>query len=301
MELYTERHGIRAPREKTYTINKDMYSLLLDCCMSYKKNLTYIFMLECHDDFTNKDYISFDEKRFSTKIKIRIPNIFRDENDEIKAPLYDYEYDQYALLDLIEYFAKNIKDISEYWNNERYKNYRTIDCFETSEIFTKFQKEINEIFIESGLLYKLANEKNVERIIENSPLTKEMENSFKTIKEIGTRELLKDAIVLYKTPNSTARQDAVEKIWDALERLKTYYTTLDKKKSIEKIEEDMSCGNDNFYKLFDGEFRALTDIGNKYRIRHHETNKIDIIDERYYDYLFNRCLSLIALAVQYLS
>ena len=29
MKLYTERHGIRAPREKTYTINKDMYSLFL--------------------------------------------------------------------------------------------------------------------------------------------------------------------------------------------------------------------------------------------------------------------------------
>lgn len=52
---------------------------------------------------------------------------------------------------------------------------------------------------------------------------------------------------------------------------------------------------------FNTEFKILTDIGNKYRIRHHETNKIDIIDIRYYDYLFNRCLSLIALAIQYLE
>ena len=63
---------------------------------------------------------------------------------------------------------------------------------------------------------------------------------------------------------------------------------------------DMANGNDNFVDLFNAEFKTLTDIGNKYRIRHHETNKIDITDIRYYDYLFNRCLSLIALAIQYL-
>jgi len=128
-----------------------------------------------------------------------------------------------------------------------------------------------------------------------------MESHFSTVKEKGTRDLLKDAIALYKTPNSSARQDSVEKIWDALERLKTYYTLLNKKESVTKIIEDMSGGSDEFKELFNAEFKTLTDIGNHYRIRHHETNKIDIIDDKYYDYLFNRCLSLIALAVQYLQ
>lgn len=301
MKLYTERHGIRAPREKTYTINRDMYSLLLDCCKRYQKNLTHIFVLNCHNDFTDSDYIAFDEKGFVTRIKVRIPAIFRDEYDRICAPADYDEYDQYALLDLIEYFAQNIQDISEHWNNERYRNYQTIDCLGTSEVFIEFQNEINEIFVESGLLYELTDEKIVERIVENSPLRSEIENSFETIQEIGTKELLKDAVALYKTPNVAARQDSVEKIWDALERLKTYYTTLDKRRSVEKIVNDMADGNANFGDLFNNEFKALTDIGNCYRIRHHETNKIDITDERYYDYLFNRCLSLIALAIQYLA
>lgn len=63
----------------------------------------------------------------------------------------------------------------------------------------------------------------------------------------------------------------------------------------------MANGNGEFIDLFNNEFKSLTNIGNKYRIRHHETDKIDIIDDRYYDYLFNRCLSLIALAIQYLN
>ena len=70
------------------------------------------------------------------------------------------------------------------------------------------------------------------------------------VHEVGTRELLKDAVALYKTPNPTARQDSVEKIWDALERLKTYYTTLDKKHSSQKIVNDMANGNDDFIDLF---------------------------------------------------
>lgn len=301
MKLYTERHGKRAPIEKTCSINNDMYSLLLDCCKKYKKNLTHMFSLNCHHDFTDSDYVEFNEKGFTTKIKIRIPSLFKDEYDRICVPPRDDEYDQYALLDLIEFFAQNIKDISERWNNERYQNYKIIDCFDTSDIFEKFQKEINEIFTESGLLYELTNEKMVERIVENSPLTKEIENDFVAVQEIGTRDLLKDAVVLYKTPNPTARQDSVEKIWDAFERLKTYYTALDKKKSSQKIVNDMANGNNDFIDLFDDEFKKLTEIGNRYRIRHHETNKIDITDDRHYDYFFNRCLSLIALAIKYLD
>ena len=299
MKLYTERHGIRAPKEKTYSISRDMYSLLFDCCQRYKKNLTHLFTKNCHHDFTDSDYVAFDENGFITRLRIRIPALFRDEYERICVPGFDDEYDQYALLDFIEYMAQNMQDISERWNNERYGNYQTIDCFDTAEIFEKFQEEINEIFIEAGLLYRLTDEEIVERIVENSPLTQEIENSFVSINEPGTRELLKDAVALYKTPNPAARQDSVEKIWDALERLKTYYTTLDKRHSSEKIANDMAGGNSDFIDLFNDEFKALTNIGNKYRIRHHETDKIDITDARYYDYLFNRCLSLIALAIKY--
>lgn len=63
----------------------------------------------------------------------------------------------------------------------------------------------------------------------------------------------------------------------------------------------MSAGQSEFEQLFSAEFATLTKIGNDYRIRHHETNKIDINDIRYYDYFFNRCLALIATAILYLK
>ena len=64
---------------------------------------------------------------------------------------------------------------------------------------------------------------------------------------------------------------------------------------------DLSDNNEHYISLFNAEFKALTDIGNEYRIRHHETSKIDIIDDAYYDYFFNRCFALITLVLKYIE
>lgn len=273
----------------------------MDICQKYYKNLTHIFKIQQHYDFLNEDYIEFNRTLFEKRMAIKIPNIFRDKHGYISTPQFNDDYDQYSLIDLIEYIAQNIKDISEGWNNNRYKNYWYIHCLDTTNVFADFQNEINEIFKEAGVLFTLTSRKIIERVVENTPLSPEIETEIHQISEPGTRELMIDAIALYKTPNPAARQDSVEKIWDALERLKTYYTNLDKRGSVNKVVNEMSNAKSEFITIFNAEFRALTDIGNNFRIRHHETNKIDITDHRHYDYFFNRCLSLIALAIQYLN
>lgn len=301
MDLYSKRHGKRAPIEKTYVINNDRYTILLNICKNYEKNLTHLFNQVKHHDFTDKDYISFDRKNYLARIKNKISNLYFNQFGELEDPDSEDGYDQYALLDLIEFFAQNIKDINERWNNNQYRNYKMIDILNTSNVFYNFQSSINKFFSESGLLYTLTDDKIIERLVENSTLSSDIENTISEVKEIGLRELLLDAVDLYKTPNPSARQDSVEKIWDALERLKTYYPLLDKKNSVNKIISNMSNGNDNFSKLFNKEFVELTNIGNEFRIRHHETNKIEITDPKYHDYFFNRCLSLIAIAIEYLD
>lgn len=82
--------------------------------------------------------------------------------------------------------------------------------------------------------------------------------------------------------------------------LKTYYTELSKRDSASKIIQDVSLEQPEFYTLIDNEFKNLTSIGNDFRIRHHETNRINIVDSRHYEYLFNRCLSIISLALDFL-
>lgn len=127
-------------------------------------------------------------------------------------------------------------------------------------------------------------------------IVKQVEN----LEEDGLKSLLQDTIKLHRSPKPEQNYTAVEKIWDALERLKTYNTNVNKKRSLEIILNNVAHGDKVFIDLFDDEFQALTKIGNNFRIRHHETNKINITDNRYFDYFFNRCMSLIALVIQYL-
>ncbi len=118
------------------------------------------------------------------------------------------------------------------------------------------------------------------------------------INEAGLEELIRMAEDLY---NKGDYSYAVEKIWDAFERMKTYYSTLDKNESAEKIINDISYGNEHIKKMFDNEFKVLTYTGNSYRIRHHEINKIDISKELHYKYFYKRCLALISVIIENLQ
>lgn len=175
--------------------------------------------------------------------------------------------------------------------------YNVIDMI---ELFAKhsgsddFESQINSLLKLNEIDLKLNNGKVV-----NTFYNQISKVTLTPVQEVGLKELLQDAAKYYDEANL---QIAVEKLWDAFERLKTFYSpTLDKKKSVNKIVEDMARNKQPFIELFEKEFKELTALGNNYRIRHHETTKIDIEDDRHYEYFYKRCLSLILTAIQFLS
>lgn len=100
--------------------------------------------------------------------------------------------------------------------------------------------------------------------------------------------------------NPKDKQVALEKLWDAFERLKTYFSSegLNKKQSAEKL---VNLIFENFDKEFiEEEFDKLTKIGNNYRIRHHETGKKELTAV-HINYFFFRMLSLIDLCLTFLQ
>ena len=307
MAYYTERHGMRRPVAKTYDISIEKYALLLHCCEKYYNNLAWKYPEQCPD---GHGCCGIDHEQFRMDLRYEIPTLYRDNADCIAVPTVHFnifssndeedEYDQFALLDLIEFFAANVRDVVV-GSFHSYFGHHHLTCQNSRNVCAQFRDEINDIFRKTGLLYELNTDLQVERIVENSSLTPAVESAIAAVKEAGARELLQEAILLHRSPYPADIRDAVEKLWDAYERLKTYYTTMNKAKSAEKIVIDMAAGQAPYVTLFDTEFRALTKIGNDYRIRHHETDKVEITDVRYYDYFFNRCLSLIALAIQYLQ
>lgn len=129
---------------------------------------------------------------------------------------------------------------------------------------------------------------NLELLFESAVKTKDKDLN-KLIEEAKSRFL-----------NPKDKQIALEKLWDAFERIKTYFDSgKQKSKSADKL---VNLISDDFDKtFFEEEFRKLTMIGNHYRIRHHETDKIELKNAKHQSYLFFRMLSLIDLCLICLS
>ncbi|MBP3041029.1 hypothetical protein J9303_16300 [Bacillaceae bacterium Marseille-Q3522] len=170
-----------------------------------------------------------------------------------------------------------------------------IEFFEKHSMSDNFEAQINAILKLNEIPFQLSNGK-----LENIFDTQINQSSLVFVQEVGLKELLQEASKYYDESNL---QIAVEKLWDAFERLKTYYcsSTIDKKKSARKVVKHMGNNQQPFIELFEKEFHELTTLGNNFRIRHHETTKIDIQDKRHYEYFYKRCLSLISTAIQYLD
>ena len=203
------------------------------------------------------------------------------------------------------YIPKCYNEKKEYVETNNLKQFITSNSpffvLDAIEMFSRlcadknYEPQVNALLKLNELPLQLSNGKIIHIIDEqlNS-------NSLSNVQEAGLKELLQEATKLYSNGNL---QFATEKLWDAFERLKTYYCSnnIDKKTSVKKLITNMSDNQNEFYELFNEEFLKLTSIGNDFRIRHHETTKIDISDRKYYEYFYRRCLSLISIAINYLD
>lgn len=307
MSYYTERHGMRNPIERTYDIDPGKYGVLIHCCEEFYDNISWKYPEECED---GRGCCGLDKWQLAEEMRYEIPSLFISDSGEVGIPrtirnVFEPEskvekYDQYALLDFIEFMYTNVHDVQKREYHKFYNHYHLI-AKNTTMVKSIFRDRINECFEKLGLLYTLNSHGEVERVLVNDVTSTEAVNTVLSVQEKGTKELLQEAIDFHRSHDPNAARDAVEKLWDAFERLKTYYTNLNKQDSANKIISDMADEDESYISLFTEEFKELTKIGNEYRIRHHETDKTEISDIHYYDYFFNRCLSLIALAVQYLK
>jgi hypothetical protein len=210
--------------------------------------------------------------------------VFRDISQFYQPKCYNENGDYVATGDMQQFIMKN----------SPFCVFDAIEFYEKYNSNGEFAMQINSIFKLNSITYKLENGKLINTLDVSISST-----TMSGISETGLKELVLEAVRYYSENN---KEIAVEKLWDAFERLKTYYSPqLNKAKSAEKIIEDMSASEPHYKAIYEQEFRTLTNIGNSFRIRHHETTKIDIGDSRQYDYFYKRCLALVSVAVLYLE
>jgi tetratricopeptide (TPR) repeat protein len=115
-----------------------------------------------------------------------------------------------------------------------------------------------------------------------------------TVDEEVTSELLRKAEMLYLKGEI---DQAIQALWDAFERIKTYFYPHNKKDSADKLIHLMSHGNKKMLEIFEEEASELTHIGNSCSIRHHEMNQVRIKNLLFLKYLYQRCWAFITAAL----
>jgi hypothetical protein len=108
-------------------------------------------------------------------------------------------------------------------NNYSYCVFDAIELFAQYNRDSNFTNEINFLLRNNGFAYNLSGGK-----IEISQMN--IQNK-EIIKEVGLKELIEQATILYGSSNISDKQTAVEKFWDAFERLKLIMVVANRKKT----------------------------------------------------------------------
>ena len=242
----------------------------------------------------------FNKQSFEDRVRGEIPNL--------KMPIriiktYQEKQDKYAVLDFIEFCYKNISDPIELRCNSRHIDFHQHNHYsfkDDRENKLLFIEDINKIFERNGIVFYLKNDGQIKRAIDSGMEKIIKDITFKT-SDKKLNELLEEAYLIFTKPKIESRIEAIKKIWDAFERLKTYYENKDKKDSVEELIKNISKENKAFQKELNTEFKKLTEIGNSFGIRHSERWQKELKEPEHIDYIFYRMASLIHLCLNELK
>jgi hypothetical protein len=159
----------------------------------------------------------------------------------------------------------------------------------------EFRQRVNRIFSRNGITFELQSNGQVSRLA--PPVVSGLlEQAIFHTGDQFLDSMLESARAKYLNPSLQVRLEALEKLWDAWERIKTLEYPADKKKSV-NILLGKASSEPNFRERLDSEANELTTIGNNFMIRHTETTKTPILSSAHVDYLFHRMFALVYLVL----
>ena len=194
-----------------------------------------------------------------------------------------------AALDLIEFLHRHAsapiqRDYHEYLGHHHL-------TFNRKSGQAAFRDQINTILARNGLAYELDPDGRAARLLEPT-LQQELRTGLPPSGDDDLDSLVAQAETKFLDPDPDVSRDALEKLWDAFERVKTVLIS-DKRRGADELAAAATTSLPAAT-LITTEMRVLTDIGNDFRIRHHETTKHPVSDELV-DYLFVRMYVLLRL------
>lgn len=199
------------------------------------------------------------------------------------------------LMDMIEFCWRSVSRVEERGYHSFFKHQHI--AFDVGTGRAEFQDDINRIFRRNELAFVLTERGEIERLVPAEIGAALHRAQFRT----GDTELdamLDAARQKFLDLDERVRREALEKLWDAWERLKRL-DGKDKKTGIAGLV-DQAAGamSRKLRAVLDEEARALTDMGNSFQIRHSETTQERLQSGDHVDYLFCRLFSLLYLLLR---
>jgi len=161
---------------------------------------------------------------------------------------------------------------------------------------TEFRDRINRVFSRNGVAFDLQSDGSIKRLAP-PVLAEALQSHLPSTGDTSLDGLIEDARRKFYSPDQTVRKEALEKLWDAWERLKSLRIPGNKKESVARLL-NAASSEPMFRARLEQEARELTDIGNSFMIRHSEVQKVPINTHLDVDYLFHRMFAMICLLVK---
>jgi hypothetical protein len=163
-------------------------------------------------------------------------------------------------------------------------------CYAGTNQLSAHVREFADVILEPML-------RDIKRLTETRPLQPVLFEAMGRLPESGDDTLdtmLREACQKFRDPAPAARREAVERLWDAWERLKSLDHATNKRISVDVL---LSTATDDaaLRAVLEAEAKTLTSIGNDFHIRHFEANRSAISRIEHYEYLFHRLFALMYL------
>lgn len=218
--------------------------------------------------------------------------VLRGEIPDIPWPLApDPLPDKYATLDLVQFCFQHIAEPQQGYYHGFYRHHHL--TFDRDAGKKRFRESVNRIFGRNGIAFDLQDSGDIVRLA-NPALQPILAAAVFKTGDSTLDTLLEDSRRNFLDPKPTVRHDALEKLWDAWERTKTIESGENKKETTKMIL-DAAASEPSFRELLEIDARELTRVGNKFRIRHSETDKVEIQEAAQVDYLFQRMFAMVML------
>jgi hypothetical protein len=194
-----------------------------------------------------------------------------------------------AILDFLELMYRHASQPSERDYHSYFQHHHL--RFDRAAGRRELRETVNRLLARSGSVYELDERGRIQRLVP-SPVHDLLALELPPTHDADFDRLLATSACKHLDPDPAVRADGLEKLWDAFERIKTILDQ-DKRKGANQLVEAATDGaTPAEAEMLRSEMKTLTDVGNDFRIRHHET-RVSELTTASSDQLFVRMYALL--------